>query len=313
MDLKRGVFFTDTLVEGDQKINAIKRITQGIKKHGVCVEFEKYDKDIIDKYDFSILPGFFVSHKIENTSRRNKIRKKIYDYFCQNNKQIIIPDTSVFNAYDSEYKIIHTLNTFDVSKYHNLSYDKFDFSRWELIRKKMGISIKNWNIENKPDIVICCQRMSGWRSNGLNTYKWIVDIVEECKLQYPDKNILIRFHPGDSGRTTGIISQLMKKYDFKKNNIKISNKKSLLDDLKNAFLIFNHNSSVSFTSSVQGIPAVLTDINGSFAKKISFETIKTFKDSDRYPNIENEIKKISALHWTREEIENGMFWDSLVL
>ena len=292
-----------------QKPLIIKNFIEGVNRCG--------DKGVISNgwsfvpADVAVLQGFV--HQTPQKHRHLMLRKVVYEQQTATNKRTMIVDSSLFLFADPEQKKNYLRYGYD-GIFPNTSeycWDNPDPTRWEIIKKDLGIELKPWRLAGGNYIVICCQREGGWSMGGLSVLPWLQHTIKLCR-QFSSRPIRIRFHPGDkqSVKHKAVVRQWINSGMQEYKNIDISGAKDLRDELAYAHAVIGHNSSPTVASVINGIPTLVTDpdraqVNGVCMQK--WDELENPKAYDR----ENWIQRIAQIHWTLDEVKQGLAWKHL--
>ena len=104
-------------------------------------------------------------------------------------------------------------------------YDNPDPARWQKLKTHLNINLKPWNMDNGPTVLICCQRDGGWSMDNQDVVPWLVKTINEIR-HYTDRQIIIRFHPGDKKKRDHVRN--LAKYKIAK--IRISSNENIMQD-----------------------------------------------------------------------------------
>lgn len=233
-------------------------------------------------------------------------RQQILDKQKKDGNHTLIADSNLFN-----YKV----GTQHSANYHRYSFDGVfgntgnyfgdnpDPLRWEKIAKELGIKLKKWR-KGGNHILICCQRNGGWSMKGLPVPEWLVSTIHEIR-KFSDRDIVIRPHPGDK-RAMSYIKPLKARIATKH---KISNARSITEDLKDAWCTITYNSSPGVASAIEGVPVYVTDPkpDTSQAHEISNVNISSIEEPSMPDRIE-WLQKIAMCHWSKDELRTGAAW-----
>ena len=258
---------------------------------------------VIDS-DVAVVQGF-VHPGSKNVTHLN-LRKNVFDTQQKNNKRSIIIDSNLFLYADPG----------NTKKYLRYSYDGIfpttgeycnsqpTLNRWEKISKDLNLSLKPWST-NKETILICCQRDGGWSMDEQQVVPWLVRTINEIR-HHTDRQIIIRFHPGDKKKRDHIRN--LAKYKIAK--IRISSNEDIMQDFAIAKCVVNYNSSPAIVSAIEGIPTIQLDASRSQASGVvhtNFEAIENPQMFDRDP----WLHKLAQCHWTLDELATGEAWRHL--
>jgi len=118
----------------------------------------------------------------------------------------------------------------DTGEYCNATPDP---ARWDLISKRLGISLKPWKKSGR-DILICCQRDGGWSMGNEQLMPWLVRTVQRIRKQ-SDRKIVVRFHPGDKN----ILNHKRMLARYRLANVTVSHAENILQDFASAHCVIN--------------------------------------------------------------------------
>lgn len=249
--------------------------------------------------DVAFIQGFV--HEHGKQSPHLQLRKDAVELQKRNGKRSLICDSNLFLYADPANTKTYLRYSFDgVFPTTGFYFDKeIDPTRWQKISKNLGINLKDYRT-NGNHILICLQRNGGWSMRGLDVMDWLNDTINEIK-QYTKRPIVVRSHPGDKK-----VSAYLK---IKHKNVFLSDKKSLTDDLKNAWATVVYNSSPSVASAIEGVPIFVTDPSPEYSQ--SFEVANLdLKDIESPKLLERQpwIEKLSMCHWNFDELRSGEAW-----
>ena len=292
-----------------QKPLIIKNFIEGVNRCG--------DKGIVSNSwtvvpaDVAVLQGFV--HQQPQKHRHLMLRKSVYETQQKREKRTMIVDSSLFLYADPEQKKNYLRYGYDGIFPNTAEYcwDNPDPLRWETIKKDLGIELKPWRLGGGKYILICCQRDGGWSMGDLPVVQWLQSTIQIIR-QYSKREIRIRFHPGDKNSIhhSASVKQWINSGISTYSNIVVSGAKDIRDDFKLAHAVIGHNSSPTVAAVIEGIPTLVTDpnraqINGVNMEK--WEDLETPKEYDR----EQWIRRIAQIHWTLDEVKQGLAWTHL--
>lgn len=279
-------------------VNFIEGVWAAGDKGSIICDYTPVDADV------AVVQGFV--HPGSKNSPHLKLRKDVFEKQQRDGKRSIIVDSNLFLAYDFGNK-----NKFLRYSYDGIFPSTGDYcneaphpERWDLLSKKLNIQLKPWKKAGNH-ILLCCQRDGGWSMDGQGLMPWIINTVKEIR-NHSDRKIVVRFHPGDKN----VLAHRRALSRFKLKDVSISNNKDLLDDLRTAHALVNHNSSPGVVAAIEGTPVFLTDAIRSQAKDVahsSFEHLESIQEFDR----EVWIKRMAQMHWTLDELKDGTAWRHL--
>ena len=140
---------------------------------------------------------------------------------------------------------------------------------------------------------------------NVNIQDWAIETITKIR-QYTDRPIVIRLHPGDKQSKLLLTPGNPKCRLPLSNTIRLSNNRSIIDDLKNCWAAINYNSSPVVAAAIEGIPIFVADKDKSQCSEIAndIEKIETPILYDR----QHWAERISMFHWKFEELANGSAW-----
>ena len=292
-----------------QKPLIIKNFIEGVTRCG--------DKGIVSNSwtvipaDVAVLQGFV--HQQPQKHRHLMLRKSVFETQQKREKRTMIVDSSLFLYADPEQKKNYLRYGYDGIFPNTAEYcwDNPDPLRWEVIKKDLNINLKPWRLSGGRYILVCCQRDGGWSMGDLPVVQWLQSTIQIIR-QYSKREIRIRFHPGDKNSIhhSASVKQWINSGIPTYSNIVVSGAKDIRDDFKLAHAVIGHNSSPTVAAVIEGIPTLVTDpnraqINGVNIEK--WEDLETPKEYDR----EQWIRRIAQIHWTLDEVKQGLAWAHL--
>ena len=255
--------------------------------------------------DVGVIQGFV--HPGSKDSRHLRLRKGVFDNQINRGKRCMIVDANLFLAYDRGNKHGYLRYSYDgiFPTTGEYCYDAPDPNRWAKMQTQLGIKVKPWNLDNGPTVLICCQRDGGWSMDEQQVVPWLVRTINEIR-HHTDRQIIIRFHPGDKKKRDHIRN--LAKYKIAK--IRISSNEDIMQDFAIAKCVVNYNSSPAIVSAIEGIPTIQLDASRSQASGVvhtNFEAIENPQMFDRDP----WLHKLAQCHWTLDELATGEAWRHL--
>ena len=68
---------------------------------------------------------------------------------------------------------------------------------WQKIQRDLGVVLKNWDFQNRENILLCLQRNGGWSMKGKDVVNWANEKIAQIR-QYTNRSLsLLDLHPGD--------------------------------------------------------------------------------------------------------------------
>lgn len=279
-----------------EKPRILEYFIQGVNKEG-DIGILHNQSTLLD-CDLAVIQGFV--HEQGKSLPHLDLRKKVIQKQKQDNKKVLIADSNLFlyvNNLNPHHYLRYSFDgIFPTTGYY--FHDNIDPSRWEKIKKDIGIIVKPWRMTG-DHILICLQRNGGWSMRGFDVLSWIDSIIKSIRT-YSSRTIIVRSHPGD--HKTKFIN------NYK--NVIESTEKNLIFDLKNAWATITYNSSPGVASAIEGIPVfVLDEIpnNSQAADIANFDLSKI--ENPEMPDRDRWLEKIAMSHWNFEELQSGEAWN----
>lgn len=285
-----------SLHKNPHKVEILKKFVEGVKRagdNGVA----HTGRNLIPA-DVGVIQGWV--HDGSDLSPHLMLRKKVSEN--KSNKHTIVADSNLFNyAIGKDHPMQYLRYSMDgvFPTTANYFWDNVDPSRWRQISKDLGIVLKDWRTTGNH-ILICTQRNGGWSMQGIDVVKWLNQTVRDLR-KYTDRPIIVRGHPGDK--------QAKKYLNIKTKTWSLSKNDSIVDDFKNAWAVVVYNSTPSVASTIEGIPAFITDPNPMVSQ--AYEVANTDLSLIENPVFferQKWVEKLSMCHWKFEELSNGEAW-----
>jgi hypothetical protein len=249
--------------------------------------------------DVAILQGWV--HEGSPNTPHLLLRKKVFEFQKNNGKQTIIVDSNLFNYKNKEHPIKYLRygmgGVFPTTA--NYFWNNPDPKRWQQISSHLGIPLRDWRTSGSH-VLICTQRNGGWSMKGLDVTQWLEETVDKIK-QFTDRPIIVRGHPGDKSAKTYLQS--------KKGRYIVSTNENIVDDFKNAWAVITYNSSPGVASSIEGIPAFITDPNPEVSQAYPVGNYDLSKlENPELKDRQNWIERLAMCHWHFGELDDGSAW-----
>lgn len=249
--------------------------------------------------DVAFIQGW--SHEHGKSAPHLQLREAVRNYQRQNNNRLLIVDSNLFNyTGKNSYARFSFDGVFPTTG--NYFWDNPDPARWQQISRDTGISLKPWRSHGNH-ILICTQRNGGWSMKGMTVLDWLNQTVTEIR-KYTDRPIVVRPHPGDK--------RAREYLNFKSPHWTLSTAPDLTADLANAWATVTYNSSPSVASSIEGVPAFVTDPTPQTSQ--AFAVANTDLSKIETPAIfdrQDWIERIAMCHWNYDELSNGSAWQHM--
>lgn len=255
--------------------------------------------NIVDS-DIALIQGFV--HEDGKRLPHLILRQNVIDHQKKKNKRTLIVDSNLFLYADANNRNRYLRYSFDgVFPTTGYYFDReIDPRRWQTIRNRLGIGLQPWR-SNGDHILICLQRNGGWSMKGFDVMTWMDQTINQIRQHNKKMPIIVRPHPGDKKTKTYL------KINHK--NVFVSNKKTLKEDLRNAWATVVYNSSPAVASAIEGVPVFITDPNPevSQSRDVANTDLSKINDPDM-PDRQMWVEKIAMCHWNFEELANGTAW-----
>jgi len=251
--------------------------------------------------DVAVIQGYV--HEDGKSAPHLTFRKQILDSQKIKMKRTIIIDSNLFLYADPGNTKGYLRYSYDgifpnTGEYCN---DIPNPARWEKIKQDLRIDLKPWRT-NGNHILLCLQRNGGWSMKGLDVVKFFQNTVNEVR-RYSNRPIVVRTHPGD--RKAAIYSQYLKG-----KNVTLSNKKTLVDDLRDAWCTVVYNSSPSVASVIEGIPTFVLDTEYSQAAPVANLNLNNIENPNMPERLE-WVQKLAQCHWNDADLVSGAAWQHM--
>lgn len=250
--------------------------------------------------DVALIQGFV--HEDGKKLPHLLLRQNAIDMQKRNGKRSLIVDSNLFLYADPGNTNRYLRYSFDgVFPTTGFYFDReIDPTRWQKISANLGISLKPWRTSG-DHILICLQRNGGWSMRGLSAQTWLDQTINNIRQYSKKRHIVVRTHPGDK--------KIRRILQVHHKNVSVSNRERLVDDLKNAWATVVYNSSPSVASTIEGIPAFLTDPFPEHSQSHAVANLDLSSiENPTLPDRQTWIEKLSMCHWNFEELKSGEAW-----
>lgn len=289
-------------INGEEKIRALTNFAEGAAKSGdistttKSLTYENCDVGVIIGNAFNANPA-------KVTLAHYHVRKTVIDTQTRLNKYWLSIDSNVFIYKDRANPKKYLRYSFNgvfpkTGIYCNESPGN---ENWDNMRKDYNMDLKPWR-KSGNHILITLQRPLGWSMRGVNLMQWLQTTFTNIR-KYSDRPIVIRWHPGD-WKSFPNYAPLLAKY-----NATVSpQERHITEDLVNAWALVCHNSTPAAVSTIEGVPAFITDEPGycqaGEMANLDFSKIENPVLLDR----EHWIRKLAQAHWSFEDTKSGRCW-----
>lgn len=284
-----------------EKPALLKNFIEGVQRAGDNGFLVKNNR-ILD-VDVAVIQGWV--HQNSKNHPHLNLRKNVFNHQMHRNKRCIIVDSNLFLYSDPKNTKGYLRYSYDGVFPNSGEYfwDHADPERWQSISKTLGISLKAYSQRRGEQVLLCAQRDGGWSMGGLDTYTWVLSTIREIK-KHTKRHIVVRFHPGDKESKNN--AKRLRKLGLP--NVSSSVNKDFRQDLKNAWVVVNYNSSPAVAALIEGIPAFVLDPERSQARDIINNDLAKI-DTPILHDREQWIQKIAMSHWSHSELKSGKAWE----
>jgi hypothetical protein len=258
--------------------------------------------------DVGMILGYV--HEDSKNTPHLQLRKNILEYQASRNKHTVIADSNLFLYKNPDNPKYYLRYSFDgVFPNTGIYCDSdIDPSRWTKLSRDIGLSLKDYRT-NGGHILLCLQRNGGWSMGGFDVLTWTARTIAELR-KHTDREIVIRAHPGDKGAKDYLHpKRLLKSIGFMK-KVRVSNSKSLLEDLNNCWAVINHNSSPTVGAAIEGYPIFVTDPEKSQSRDIANTDLSKIEDPVLFDR-QQWVERLSMFHWCFDETISGECWNHM--
>tara|TARA_B110000285_G_C15084592_1_gene595419 strand:+ start:832 stop:1764 length:933 start_codon:yes stop_codon:yes gene_type:complete len=279
-------------------VNFIEGVWAAGDKGEIVCDYDPVDADV------AVVQGFV--HPGSKPGLHLTLRKNVFEKQQRDGKRSIIVDSNLFLYADKGNSNQFLRYSYDgvfpnTGEYCNADPDP---ARWNLLSKRLGISLKPW-VKSGSNILICCQRDGGWSMAGRALMPWLVTTVQQIR-KFSDKTIVVRFHPGDKN----ILNHKRMLARYRLANVVVSHAESILQDFSSAYCVINFNSSPTVAAAIQGLPTIVLDSKNSQAAEVSHHALSDIENLTEFDR-EPWIHKMAQMHWTLDELKDGTAWKHL--
>jgi hypothetical protein len=245
------------------------------------------------------------------TGRHLDLRNAVINEQIKNKKYAVVADSNLF-LYSNTANPLHYLRYSFNGVFPNTGIycdTSIDPSRWKKISTDLNISLKDYKA-NGNHILLCLQRNGGWSMKDYDVQEWALATINEIR-KYSDRPIIIRGHPGDKAAKEYLDPRSTKCRLKNLHNVSFSDfNRSLLQDLKNAWAVVNHNSSPVVGAAIEGYPIFVTDPIRSQCREIANTDLSKI-ETPNTPNRQSWVERLSMFHWKFDELKSGECWEHM--
>ena len=250
--------------------------------------------------DLAVIQGWV--HPGSESVPHLNFRRKVISGQIKRDKKVLAIDSNLFLYKDPgnsmKYLRFSLNDVFPTTGEY--FWNNVDPSRWLQIRRDLGINLKDWR-QRGSHVLICLQRNKGWSMGGVDVMQWCRAVIEDIQ-KNTDRPIIVRAHPGDKRAKQYL------RLNYPK--VRISNRKDIMDDFRDAWCTVTYNSSPGVASAIEGVPVYVTD---PIPLKSQAYDIANFDftniENPKMPDRQQWIEKISMSHYNFNDLKTGKAWD----
>lgn len=254
--------------------------------------------------DVGLLQGF-VHEQSKNVSHL-VLRKNVLKQQAERGKRTLIVDSNLFLYKDPKNSHHYLRYSFDgVFRSTGCYFDTIvNEKKWLKLKDDLNLNIKDYRT-NGSHILICLQRNGGWSMRGLDVTTWLRNVISEIR-KFSDRPIRIRQHPGD-GKAREYLKRFPKLLGVEFVNVA---KRTLQQDLQNAWACVTYNSSPGIASLLEGVPVFMTDPDHSYSQytECANTKLKRLENPKMYDR-EKMFHRLAMSHWKFDETKDGSAWE----
>ena len=283
----------------NHKYEILKNFIEGVRVNGDNgLLYEGFD---LMSCDVAVMQGWMhdKSDHVPHINLRRQIASNTH------NKMFITADANLFLYKARQNAPHHYLRYSYNGVFQNTGLycnDDPGEENWQKIQRDLGVVLKNWDFQNRENILLCLQRNGGWSMKGKDVVNWANEKIAQIR-QYTNRPIIVRPHPGDKKAP-----QYVKGIQGK--DVRISQHTFIEHDLANAYCTIGYNSSPLVASAIEGVPIICEDPKASQVEEVShhrIDQITQLRPWDR----EKWIRKIAQCHWSFTDLRSGACWQHM--
>lgn len=292
--------------KNQEKVDVLEYFGAGAKLTGDTVI------DVRDKGFYPVDVAVIQGWQTDGAKLKNhlEIRNRVIKTQIKHNRYVVGIDSNMF-LYATPGNLHHYLRySFngifpDVGIYCDKPVDP---ERWKKISKDLNIGLKDYRT-NGNHILLLLQRNGGWSMGNYDVQDWCLNTVNEIR-KYSDRPIVVRAHPGDKGALTYLDPATGRCRIPWSNQLQLSDRPTLLDDLKDCWAAVNHNSSPVVGAAIEGYPVFVTDPVKSQSSEIA-NTSFSLIENPGLPDRQSWVERLSMFHWKFDELKSGECWQHM--
>lgn len=296
--MKVGIFYNSISnpAKFSNKVMLMDNFAQGVRAAG----------DAVIEYQGNKLPdqhldaGFVLGYTLEDN-----FRKKIINQLRLKNIPQIFVDSNILHYNRKE----HEWHRYSLNSVYPSDgvyfFDNLDVNKWNTYSQWHNVSLKPWRAQGNH-ILILCQRPKGWNMFGNDQDQWLDTKIAEIRKHLPNKQIMVRMHPGDGTRFKQM-DKIRKRWG---DTVVLSERENIKEDLVNCWCAVGYNSTPNVVAAIEGVPVYVEDPRHSWAADIAFTDISQIVNPP-LPDRSQWLNKIANIHWSNDEVCSGKLWAAI--
>ncbi len=283
------------------KFSAICVFREYLKKNNFVVKEleekqydEKFEKIIRDEKFVCFLSGCV------GEGSTTKPRSVFYRLFRKYNKPVIVFDRNffIFNNKNKNIELSFRIQ-FD-SLYENEAtqlFDEFTENRWEKIKNRLNINLKEWR-KSGDHIIVMINNTFGNMNSEENLKKYYNNLLINIR-KHSNRKILLFTHLNEKREYENFQNTI----NFKNiSNCEFYYKKDFTEYLKNCWCFVTRNSSSSLCAVINGIPIFVDENSKPFTEKLANFNIENI-ENPLMPEREPLLNMLAHRIWFLDECE----------
>ena len=326
--MKVGVYLNTTAGGVDyHKQIWVKGFAEGINKHNPdhsATLIEQHEP--VADYEYSFCFSY-QSEVFKQTNKMSLLRRALQEKHVEDGK-IFFMDSDVLISYQSRYETgsqSKKQETEQGLRYVRLPYGHVHHprakhfykdnwrDRWETIKKNKNITVKDYENNNGPILLVCNRGTEGYGGGGKPAYIWARETIEEL-IKHTEKNFIVRFHKANMHDKNEDVKKLVEwtSNDSKLNGgrVEIHNPNKtypdLIESIRSSYAVVTYASSAAAPAIIEGRHLFVTSPTCFFYEDRSGELSDIEKP--KQINRDNFFKRYSHSHWNLLDLRSGDFW-----
>ena len=290
-----------------EKIELLKFFSEGVARAGDfrsdCNDYNYKESDV------AIIQGWVTDDP--KTTPHQILRDRAIKEQTQRHRYVVGVDSNLF-LYANKENPLHYLRYSFNGVFPNTGIycdSEIDPRRWQKISANLGIGLRDYRTTGEH-ILLCLQRNGGWSMGNFNVQDWAINTITTLR-QYTDRPVVIRGHPGDKSARQYLDPRnpLCRLKNLP--NVTFSSfENSLIQDLRGAWAVINHNSSPVVGAAIEGYPIFVTDPAKSQCAEIANTDLSKI-EVPAMPDRQRWVERLSMFHWNFAELQSGECWSHM--